>query len=34
MHPTDVDTDQAGFSIHHRVFSARKTGLGDLGCGC
>ena len=34
MHPTDVDSDKAEFSIHHRVFSARKTDLGDLGCGC
>jgi SAM-dependent methyltransferase len=34
MHPTDIDTEQAGFSIIHCVFSARKTGLGDLGAGC
>jgi SAM-dependent methyltransferase len=34
MRPTGIDTDEAGFSIHHYVFSARKTGLGDLGAGC
>ena len=34
MRPTDIDSDEAGFSIHHCLFSARKTGLGDLGAGC
>jgi ubiquinone/menaquinone biosynthesis C-methylase UbiE len=34
MRPTDVETDKAAFSIHHRLFSARSTGLGDLGAGC
>jgi ubiquinone/menaquinone biosynthesis C-methylase UbiE len=34
MHPADLDTDQAAFTIVHYVFSARKTGLGDLGAGC
>jgi ubiquinone/menaquinone biosynthesis C-methylase UbiE len=34
MRPTAVDTDEAEFSIHHRLFSARKTGLGDMGAGC
>jgi ubiquinone/menaquinone biosynthesis C-methylase UbiE len=34
MRPTDIETDEAQFSIHHCLFSARKTGLGDLGAGC
>ncbi len=34
MRPTDIDADEAQFSIHHTVFSARVPGLGDLGCGC
>ena len=34
MHPTDIETDEARFSIHHCLFSAHKTGLGDLGAGC
>jgi ubiquinone/menaquinone biosynthesis C-methylase UbiE len=34
MRPTAIDTDEAEFSIHHRLFSARKTDLGDMGAGC
>jgi ubiquinone/menaquinone biosynthesis C-methylase UbiE len=34
MRPTDIETGEAKFSIHHCLFSARKTGLGDLGAGC
>ena len=34
MRPTGIETDEAEFSIHHHVWSARKTGLGDLGAGC
>jgi ubiquinone/menaquinone biosynthesis C-methylase UbiE len=34
MRPTDIETDEAQFSIHQCLFSARKTGLGDLGAGC
>jgi SAM-dependent methyltransferase len=34
MRPADLDTDSATFSIVHCLFSARKTGLGDLGAGC
>jgi hypothetical protein len=34
MRSTGIDTDEAEFSIHHCVFSARKTGLGDMGAGC
>jgi ubiquinone/menaquinone biosynthesis C-methylase UbiE len=34
MHPTDIEAGEARFSVHHAVFSARKSGLGDLGCGC
>lgn len=34
MRPTDIETGEARFSIHHCLFSARKTGLGDLGAGC
>jgi len=34
MRPTDIGTDEAEFSVHHCVFSARKTGLGDMGAGC
>jgi ubiquinone/menaquinone biosynthesis C-methylase UbiE len=34
MRPADIDSDQATFSIIHYIFSARKSGLGDLGAGC
>ncbi len=34
MRPAEIDSDQAVFSIIHYLFSARKTGLGDLGAGC
>jgi ubiquinone/menaquinone biosynthesis C-methylase UbiE len=34
IRPTAIDTAEAEFSIHHRLFSARKTGLGDMGAGC
>ncbi len=34
MRPVAIDTDAAEFSIHHCLFSARKTSLGDMGAGC
>ncbi len=34
MRPADIDGDAAAFSIIHYLFSARKTGLDDLGTGC
>lgn len=34
MSPTDLEGDEAEFTIVHYVFSARKSGLGDLGAGC
>ena len=34
MRPAHIETGEAKFSIHHCLFSASKTGLGDLGAGC
>jgi ubiquinone/menaquinone biosynthesis C-methylase UbiE len=34
LHPTDIDAEGAAFSIHHELFTARTSDLGDLGAGC